>query len=110
MTDSLKRRAEEALELSNAGCCDIADKIRHDICGRSGGDHWFEGCDKDIQQEILDAWEVIIARGVTARGVPAFARIVKAACEWRERMVDPPPYPEVAEMLDAILRGEGPSD
>lgn len=38
----------------------IADNIIDDMCGRSGGDHWFESCDKEIQKEIRNEWADII--------------------------------------------------
>lgn len=42
---------------------EIADKIKKDICGRSGGDGWFGGCDKEIQKEIVDSWARIVLDG-----------------------------------------------
>lgn len=41
-----------------------AAKIARDICGRSGGDHWYEGANSDTREEILDAWTDIIAAAV----------------------------------------------
>ena len=38
----------------------IVNLIWKDICGRSGGDHFLEGCDEDIQEEIRDSWFEII--------------------------------------------------
>lgn len=38
----------------------IVESIWKDICGRSGGDHFLEGCDLDIQQEIRQSWLNII--------------------------------------------------
>jgi len=38
----------------------IIEGIWSDICGRSGGDHFLEGCDKDIQNEIKQSWMEII--------------------------------------------------
>jgi len=38
----------------------IVDKIIEDLTGRCGGDHWFYGCDKEIQKEIRDEWTQIV--------------------------------------------------
>lgn len=38
----------------------IMQAIWDDICGRSGGDHFLEDCDEDIQQEIKEKWMEII--------------------------------------------------
>lgn len=43
---------------------EIAEEIRkeiwRDICSRSGGDHFLESCDTDIQEEIRDEWERLV--------------------------------------------------
>jgi len=36
-----------------------------DLCGRSGGDHFYEGSDSDIQQEIKDKWVEIIKYSIS---------------------------------------------
>lgn len=41
----------------------IVDRIIKDMRGRSGGDHWFESCDEEIQAEIRDEWTVIVMKG-----------------------------------------------
>lgn len=38
------------------------DAIIKDMCGRSGGDHWFEGCDEEIQQALRDEWAAILRK------------------------------------------------
>lgn len=40
------------------------DKIIKDLCGRSGGDHWFEQCDEEIQEEIRHTWVDIILKEI----------------------------------------------
>jgi hypothetical protein len=47
----------------------IAARIIDDLCGRSGGDHWFEGCDPEIQDEIRSAWADIIETEIEKAGV-----------------------------------------
>ena len=38
----------------------IVEGIWNDICRRSGGDHFLEGCDEGIQQEIKESWKKVI--------------------------------------------------
>lgn len=38
----------------------IVEGIWEDICGRSGGDHFLEGCDIEIQREIKSSWRKLI--------------------------------------------------
>ena len=39
--------------------------IVSDMCNGSGGDRWYESCDRGIRREIRDAWEAIIIRRIT---------------------------------------------
>jgi len=39
--------------------------IVSDMCNGSGGDRWYESCDRGIRREIRDAWEAIIIRRLT---------------------------------------------
>lgn len=36
------------------------DEIIRDMCGRSGGDHWFHNCDEDAQDDIRATWTEIV--------------------------------------------------
>jgi hypothetical protein len=36
----------------------------------SGGDHWFESCDPEIQDEIRSAWAAIVVDEVEQAGRP----------------------------------------
>lgn len=47
----------------------IVDEIIKDLCGRSGGDHFFESCDEEIQEEIRETWIEIVK---SHDGPPAF--------------------------------------
>jgi len=38
----------------------IVNNIWRDICGRSDGDHFLEGCDEGIQEEIKQSWQEIV--------------------------------------------------
>ena len=39
----------------------IVARIIYDLCGRSGGDDWFELLDKDIQAEIIETCVGIVS-------------------------------------------------
>lgn len=43
------------------------DAIIDDLCGRSQGDWFFEGCDKEIQQEIRETWAMLIFKELYQR-------------------------------------------
>jgi hypothetical protein len=53
----------------------IVDAIIRDMCDRSGGDHWFEGCDEDIQHEIRRTWErictIVLKEDLPTEGHPS---------------------------------------
>lgn len=46
--------------LGNYSAAMIVDAIIDDICGRSGGDHWFEPIDEETKDEIRDTWAKLI--------------------------------------------------
>ena len=48
--------SDKIRELSIAAAAKIID----DMCGRSGGDAWYESCDEQTQFEIRDEWSDII--------------------------------------------------
>lgn len=42
----------------------IVKEIIADLCDRSGLQDAFEGCDRDVQKEIRQAWEEIVRKGI----------------------------------------------
>lgn len=46
--------------IGNYSAVMIVDAIVDNIKGRSGGDHWWDSIDEEIQLEIKDEWEKIV--------------------------------------------------
>lgn len=40
----------------------IVQDIWDDICGRSGGDHFLESCNVEVQEEIKQTWYRVIEK------------------------------------------------
>lgn len=58
---------------------ETAKKIASDICGRRGGDAWFESIDNEIQDEIIEKWSGIILALVRSREGELAKRMMQAA-------------------------------
>ena len=43
----------------------IVNDIEHELTGRRGVGHEFEGCDPDVQQEMRDAWADIVRKRIS---------------------------------------------
>lgn len=67
----------------------IAEAIISDMCDRSGGDGWFEGCDEEIQDEIRKTWvrigDIVMHEPLPEEGHPSLP--MRIANEARKTVV-----------------------